>query len=656
MQSAALFPLNGLNLLSNGQIYFRIVLEIVAGVATFFLLRRLIGRTWLSVVGGIAFALNGTFSWMFHAPGNPIAFAPLLLLGIEIARDSSLQGRWRGLALIAVSLALSLYAGFPEVAFIDGLLGGVWFIARGIGLPRRALVIYGRNVAVGVVTSLLIAAPILVAFADYLPHANIGGHGSAFAHAVSNPATALPALFVPYLFGPIFGFFTYDHTNQLLLFWSNVGGYFAASLCALALISLAGRQFRALRLLLAAWILLGIGRLVGVSWALTLVNLIPGVKSTAFYRYAPASWELAIVVLAVLGLDDILKRTVSRVVILLGGLLMLLALLLAYLTARPVLHNLTGAPHNRAWSWASLAWAAFVIVVIVAIAMYRARPFARGLLSTVVVLDVAAMFIVPQFSAPQSARLDTRPVTFLAKHLSNGRFFTLGPLAPNYGSYFGLGSAAINDVPIPKSYAAYIDANLDSNVDPLVFTGTTVTDPRGPSPADEFVRHLSSYAAVGVKYVVVPQGLVLPPSWRDAGLRQVFHDPLAQIFQVPNPAPLFGSDDGACRVRVESQTVAVVDCQRSARIVYREQYMPGWRATANGRALQVKSHGPVFQRVQVAEGRSTLRFSFLPPHSLEAAVALVLGVGVLVAFQLPWARSRREPPFEAKVSSADVDA
>ena len=135
MQAAAFFPLNAFNLLANGQIYFRLTLEVVTGIGTYLLLRRFTRSNMPAVVGGIAFALNGTFSWMFHAPGNPIAFLPFLLLGVEWAREGAIDGHRKGWVIIALALALSLYAGFPEVAFIDGLLAILWFAVRAVGVP-----------------------------------------------------------------------------------------------------------------------------------------------------------------------------------------------------------------------------------------------------------------------------------------------------------------------------------------------------------------------------------------------------------------------------------------------------------------------------------------------------------------------------------------
>jgi hypothetical protein len=62
MQSAALFPPTLLTALSDGQLYEHVLLELLAGVSTYVLLRRLGLARWPCAAAGIAFALNGTFA------------------------------------------------------------------------------------------------------------------------------------------------------------------------------------------------------------------------------------------------------------------------------------------------------------------------------------------------------------------------------------------------------------------------------------------------------------------------------------------------------------------------------------------------------------------------------------------------------------------
>ena len=104
MQSAAFFPPVFLLQDALGFVVFHVLLELVAGFATYFLLRRLdLGRA-ASTAGGVAFGLCGTLAWFEHATANPVAFLPLALLGVERAREAASTSRRYGWRLLAVAL------------------------------------------------------------------------------------------------------------------------------------------------------------------------------------------------------------------------------------------------------------------------------------------------------------------------------------------------------------------------------------------------------------------------------------------------------------------------------------------------------------------------------------------------------------------------
>ena len=197
MQSAALFPPTLLTLFRNGQLYERTLLEIFAGLSTYLLLRRISLSRWASAVAAIAFALNGTFAWLAHAPVNPVAFLPALLLGVELAFAATVAARRGGWWLIAVAEAGMFYAGFPEVAFIGGLLGVCWFAWRCGCLGRGRLHVFARKAAAGVIAGILLSAPLLVASLDYVVDASLGGHTGTSAGNTYLPFQAVPQLVLP---------------------------------------------------------------------------------------------------------------------------------------------------------------------------------------------------------------------------------------------------------------------------------------------------------------------------------------------------------------------------------------------------------------------------------------------------------------------------
>lgn len=631
MQSAALFPLVILDVFSQGQIAFRIILEATGGLAMLFLLRRIVRSEWAALAGAVAFALNGTFAWMFHAPANPVAFAPLVLLGVEQARapTSSVRSGW---PLLAVGIALSVYAGFPEVAFIDGLLALLWAVVRASEMSWSEVRGFAGRVGTGAFVGVLLAAPLLVAFLTFLHGANLLDHsGAGLANAWLTPSIALPPLVMPYIDGPVFSWLAYDHSGRSVAvdFWGNVGGYVGMALVTLALVSLAGRRERRLRMALAAWVVLSVGRTMGAPGLRQIVNTVPGITRTAFYRYSPPSWTLALAVLAALAIDDLTQRPERRRVAVGGGLAAATVVALGGLAWK--YHSIvSGAPYN--WLWLALSVALAVAIVLGCVsAALLARPRARAaVLGMIVMTEALGLFVVPQLSAPRSAVIDTGSVRFLQAHLGLYRFFTLGPLAPNYGSYYDLATVNINDVPIVGSYYTYVSESLNQNVPPALFTGGVRTDPAGPSPTQELLRNLGAYEAAGVRYVIQPQN---SPLLTAAGKRLpiVYSDQIARIVALPHPEPFESTIGTGCRVASASLDAAVADCRGPGRLIRREQYLSGWSATDDGHARPIAPYRSVFQSVPLHPGRNVIRWSFRPPHTSLALAAFALGMAALLA-------------------------
>src|ERR1019366_10777211 len=121
--------------LAGGLLWSTVCLGIIAGVSTYLLLRRLSLPNVIAAGLGVVFALNGTFAWLGNAVLNPVAFLPMLVLGVELIFDSASSNSKRGWYIAAIALALSIYAGFPEVAYFDALFGGAWAIVRLFSLP-----------------------------------------------------------------------------------------------------------------------------------------------------------------------------------------------------------------------------------------------------------------------------------------------------------------------------------------------------------------------------------------------------------------------------------------------------------------------------------------------------------------------------------------
>lgn len=645
MQSAALFPPTLLLAFANGQLFEHMLLEAVTGIATYRLLLRLNISQLISTACGCAFALNGTFSWFEHAPVNPIAFLPLALLGVERARAAVVARQTHGWGLISIAFALSLFAGFPEVAYLDALFALIWIVVRTVGLHRAEIFSYARKLAAGAGGALLLGAPILVAFADYAPSADVGAHASGFNSAFLPHVSAATTLF-PYSFGPVFGFTSFVKTGLLDVTWGNVGGYLTTSLLVFALLGLYARRLRLLRIVLALWIVISLGRTYGIEPFARIFAFIPLMDKIAAYRYLPPSWEFAAVVLAGLGLDDIRRKVVPTwfvIAALLSGALLALA---AFAAGAPLRKTLTAAPHDHAWVLASLTWG-FGVLLALGICLFAFRGRLKMLLLlSCLILDVLVMFVVPDFSAPRQATIDTGSVVWLEQHLHGQRIYSLGtvspvdaPLSPNYGSYFGIASININDAPIPKLYAQFIPRVLDANDNPFFFIGTYMSNPSGPTPLQEFLDHLANYEAIGVAFLVTEPGTLPSATAQHAGMPLVYSGPVADIYRLPRPQAMYRVLSGSCSLSDESVDSVIADCRGLAVVERQELYMDGWSASSGGRTLTVRRSDDLFQSVGLGSGRSAVSFNFLPPHEDAALAAFVIGL-LLLAWGA-WSRSRR---------------
>ena len=200
MQSGAFFPLTLVLVVHEGVLILQVALELISGGSTYFLVRRLgVGRA-LATAAGIAFGLCGTFAWLAHAPMRPAAMVPLCVLGVERGLDAAVQGRRGGWRLLAVGIALLILAGFPETTFFGALFVVWWAILRAFGPGRTVWRSFVGRMALGGVIGVGLSAPLIVAFADYLPWADVGAHNGQFAHA-SLPVHGLSQLVLPYSLG-----------------------------------------------------------------------------------------------------------------------------------------------------------------------------------------------------------------------------------------------------------------------------------------------------------------------------------------------------------------------------------------------------------------------------------------------------------------------
>jgi hypothetical protein len=360
-----------------------------------------------------------------------------------------------------------------------------------------------------------------------------------------------------------------------------------------------------------------------------VLGVLPGMSRVAFFRYATASLELPVIVLAALGIDELGRRAGWRRALLLAAVAAGALVAAAALGAQSLIGQLEPRFGRRPYFEVSVAWGASVVLAAAAIALVRSARARTRLLAVVLAADACALFVVPELSAPRSVTVDTAPVAYLQRHLGSSRVFALGPLAPNYGSYFGVASLNINDLPIPSPFRRYVHRRLDQVVDPTVFVG----DYGGrsflaPSPQQELERNLDGYREAGVKYVLTPAGQALPQ--RPGGFTLVFRSPSTWVYELAGSKPYFTLAGGNCLSVPAGRSSARTSCAAATTLVRRETDLPGWSATVDGRPVTIRAADGLFQAIRFPAGSHEVRFSYAPPYIVWGLVGLALGCAWLV--------------------------
>lgn len=622
MQSAALMPLVMLFIFPAGLLLFHLSLEIIAGVSTYYLVRRLgVGPT-IATMAGVLFSINGTFAWIGNAAINPLAFLPALILGVEIVLEHSREKRRAGWVIMAVAVALSIYAGFPELAFLDGLLAAGWAITRLFSLERpRRIPALGRIILGGSV-GLALTMPLLVAFFDFTKVANLGPHADQSLSLATTPLSSLPILVNPYLGGTLFGGPTATPNNLL--------GYVTASVAVFAVVGVVGRRLRPLRWFLTGWIAVVIAGVLNFLEIRHVLNLIPNMNAVAFARYIWPTLEFAVIILAVLGLSDIVEYAARR------RLALWATVGVGLISAVGIFSVVPLGGHVRG----SYAVAVAILITLPFLSLFalgyslrfvNGRAFAMVAVA-VMALESVTYYAVPTFRSPVSITLANTSLNYLQQHEGLGRFISLGPLDPNWGSQYGLNEINAIDLPLPLNFSTYIHNNLA----PSLTNPRTFVLPFTPAMENEVAAHITDYEALGVAYLLVKNKPLTPALSAIVGNNPVAKDFESTLYALPHTLNFYTTALGTCVISGALVDKVTLNCPGSTTLTRLELSMPGWSALVNGHTVPISSNDGLTQTVLVPAGTSTVTYAYLPPHEEPAMLVLLLALAAIASTWRPW--------------------
>jgi len=650
MQSAALFPLTVLFALPSGLLWFHMSLEFIAGVSTFFLARRLSLPVFIATAAGLLFALNGTFAWLGNAVLNPVAFLPMLLLGIEmIYSAASASSSRRGWYLAAFALAFSLYAGFPEVAYVDGLFCLGWAIVRFFTLEKTIRWVAARRVALAGIVGLFLALPILVPFDDFIKVAYVGPHTNGGESLIHLPIHAMSMFVDPYIYGGIF-----SNVNTYNI-WGGIGGYFSVSVLALAILGLWGKTHRPLRIFLGCWALFGTLAIFNLLYVHQVLNVIPEVKNLALSRYLMPSCELSVITLAALGIWDFATQRRARRLFNVTNVVTLALLLIAALAASSLNRGIVNGHKARILIMALHAAPFVALGLLIILGAFANKKLSALLVTLVVVGESLFIFVVPSAEAAKSIDLDTGVISYLQQHQGQDRVLDFGVLNANWASQYGINSLSAIDLPFPKSYSNFIQRELFPGLTPanqfVIHGGITgITEQE-----TELAQHLHAYEDASVKYLLINDKVPLLTSLVKLGVRPVYEDTLgiATIYELPHPRSFFSTPSHSCTIASSSDNAAQVTCPTATTLVRTELEMKGWHAYVNGTEVTIHTRNGVYQEISVPAGTSNVTYVFTPPHEKYAIILAILALLFLVGAWIYERRPKYEPRHKRRKSVPD---
>ncbi len=629
-----------------GWLWLRVIFQIMAATFTYAFLIEIRLSRFAAILGGLMYGCTSTFILLANAPAATLAFIPLLLLGLEQARQAAIDKAAMGWSLITLAVCGSFYAGFPETAIFGNLLGGAWFVSRLFGMPKRAIARYGLKFLVSVALGLMLTGPGLLPFLEYLRLGEIGGHADSFANAHLD-TVAIAVQILPMIFGPLgtlpVGLVSVRDTPLLQTISGSFdagGGWFGALAILLGLVGVTVKcqTLRVVKWMLLLWFLFWEARIFGFLNISYFINRLPFFHLIAVFRYAEPSCDFVLIVLAAIGIDDWQREgAVTRGRILIVSTMFTALILLSIVLALPALHVLVSV--FVFYRFFAIEYVSLVGLMVLFLICLLPRTPTIGLkfgFAAVIAINFVMGFGLSEAAGARKGKIDLAGVHFIQSHESLFRAYTLGPLQPNYGAEFSIAEINHNALPVPRIWTDFISENLDPLSDPILFTGSeNGRFQGGPNAASELVRHESYYESIGVKFILATPGQnPFLGSTEPQTPPLVFQSSMMNVFQLPNPAPYFLTTPSDCSLRVENRLLLTADCSTQTILTRHELFYPGWHASVNGVSVSPSNTQAIFQSIPLPKGRSVIRFFYRPTHIRLACTVAGAGLIIWLAFGL----------------------
>jgi hypothetical protein len=608
------------------------------------------------MTAAIVFELSGPFIGLLGWPlSSVMCWGGWLFAAVVLV----LRGdkRAQAISLLAVVFAFAIYAGDPEGLLLLTLSAAIFALAM---LALRAPALGGSgpvirpcfDVGLSVIAGSLLAAPLILPGLQFAKGSNRSYVGPALAPKGLPPQELLHLIFqgfdgLPLLHNAWFGVSAYEATC----------GYVGVTVLVLAALALVERWKRP-EVRSIALVAVAMGLLVFVS---PLVSLLDRSVYRIYWIFALAPMVLMIAILSGIGMEVLVtshKEPRVRRVLGIGFAAMAVLLGVVWLVARRGLtpSQVNIRSHSFVWPTIEVITGLVVVWMLAKVSTQTmARPVSSevrpGIMAGSVLLLVTTGFLLasgaPLISS-SSVYPTSTPAVISLKHAVGDAVVGFG-VSPAFPSSLGImvNGNLLYDV---QEFAVY-DPMTPHSYFSLYKTQTSQLS----EAEDIFSPPVTSTQAArlyGVSYLLEPFGVPGPRGSvfdRRLGNEDLYRVPGAAAATLvtlrPNGTfPDIYADGAPVRVAHPSPNAWRMITQSTTQSVLRLRLtnVPGWRATIDGKPVEVHSFAHTMLQVPVPPGRHVIELHYWPKtFSVGILLALCAVLGLAILLILARRRSRR---------------
>jgi hypothetical protein len=684
-----------------------LVTLVIAGTGAYVLGRVLKLGMLACVAAGTMFELSGPLvGWIGWPHASVMSWAGWVFAAALLVVDG--QRRARNVAFLAITLALTLYAGQPEIAIMLMLalavFLGILLVIR--GAHSKAVLRPIVDLVLAAIAGAALAAPLVLPAVQVteLSVRNSIGRGQALPvrdmmHVISQGFNGLP--------------FVGDRVFGDPMFFSEAAAYVGVIAVVLAVMA-AGMRWRRPEVAALAAVVVVMAAIVFVPPVASFMNALPGVGNVLWQRTL-LPFAFACAILAGIGTDILVRDPGSQAVRRWLGAAFAAAgaiLVAVFLLGRGRVPRLEAADRARSLVWPFVQTATGLIVVGVLAMLYRRRDHRREADATLgeVEMDMAngALDVVPTPNDSNSSMVTTATVVpggsrddarKLSLRLGAGRWAAVALLAcetafliTSGAPWFSSGSHSLTPTPaevtlrqavgsatvgvgaggcgtlgiLPDVNVAYRIHELDlyDPVIPSAYFQTLQSLTGQVGGLSEFlsefcpqVKTVSVARRFGVAFVLEPRGVPGPVGAvfdRRIGNEDLYRVPGAGAATV-TPEPKATGEPAPDAVGIPVPVVHPdpaswrVETSSIVPQVLRLRLtdVPGWHATIDGRSVPLERYSGIMLQVRVPAGRHLVELHYWPTSfSLGLFIAACSAIALTSAMVVGRLVHRRKPDSE----------